>query len=73
MAYRSMHEVMDGFSVTEELPGPDLQQLDKMGGMEKYIDRAGKYKMEYDGDGFNIFRQEKGQFKKLNEKPLELL
>lgn len=39
-------------------------------GLGEYINSRGTYKMEYTTKGFNIYRKEGSEFKKLNNEPL---
>lgn len=75
MMYRAEQSPLNNFSVVEELPPmpqvyttSDGRQVPN--GLGEYINSRGTYKMEYTTKGFNIYRKEGSEFKKLNNEPL---
>jgi hypothetical protein len=75
MMYRAQQSPLNNFSVVEELPPmpqvyttSDGRQVPN--GLGEYINSRGTYKMEYTTKGFNIYRKEGSEFKKLNNEPL---
>lgn len=69
MAYRAQADLLNNFEVEEELPG--LKPGINYGGLEKYIQGPGTYKMQYNPEGYNIFRKTRTGYEKLNDEYIE--
>lgn len=77
MMYRAAQNDLNNFSVEEDLPPmapiyirPDGVQVPN--GLAQYVDRRGKYKLEYTTEGYNIYRREGSEYKQLNDTPFNL-